>query len=90
MDCPLINSCPFFNDKLKDMPSMSNIYKRNYCKKDYIRCARYLVSTTIGKENVPLDIFPNHEGKAKEIIKNFKKQFLLILIKIIVSNNKQY
>lgn len=73
MECPSINGCPFFNDKLKDMPSMSNIYKRNYCKNEYKKCARYLVSTTIGKENVPLDLFPNQEERAKEIIKNFKK-----------------
>lgn len=71
MDCPNINSCPFFNDRLKDMPSMSNIYKRNYCKKEYEKCARFKVANAIGKENVPLDLFPNQEEKSKKIIKEF-------------------
>lgn len=73
MDCPHIDRCPFFNDRLKDMPSMSNIYKRNYCKKEYERCARFRVSAAIGKENVPLDLFPNQDEKAEKIIKEFKR-----------------
>ncbi len=67
-DCPSIQACPFFNDKMKGMPSTAEMYKKKYCHTDYVNCARFMVSKAIGKENVPIDLFPNQTDRVKQII----------------------
>jgi hypothetical protein len=67
-DCKYIEKCPFFHDKMQNMPSMANTYKKNFCQGDYEACARYMVCSSLGKPSVPADLFPNQQAKAKEII----------------------
>jgi hypothetical protein len=67
-DCELISACPFFNDRMKNMPAMSNIYKRNYCQGDHTNCARYMVREKLGKEKVPGDLYPNQQDRANMLI----------------------
>jgi hypothetical protein len=68
MDCEIIETCIFFNDKMQDMPAMADIFKKNYCRGDNTECARYVVYAAIGRENVPQDLFPNQHARAKEIL----------------------
>ena len=67
-DCPLIEKCPFFNDRLKGRPGMVALYKRQYCRGDNSACARHMVFRTVGREHVPADLFPNDVSRAKEVI----------------------
>lgn len=67
-DCALIETCIFFNDKMASMPSMADLYKQRYCKTDHTVCARYMVFSTLGRENVPADLYPNDVERAKSII----------------------
>ena len=72
-ECEYLEGCPFFNDKMKGMTSLSNIYKRQYCtggeKSD---CARYMVREKMGKEHVPVDLYPNQKERAEMIISQKK------------------
>jgi hypothetical protein len=68
-DCPSLSTCPFFNDKMKDMPATAAVIKRNYCQDDNSKCARFLVAKTLGKEKVPSDLYPVNLDKANIIIK---------------------
>ena len=73
-ECECVPACPFFNDKMKEKPVMAQMYNSKYClggKKE--ECARYIVRGAIGKENVPLDLYPNQIESAKSIIAQFKK-----------------
>ena len=42
-DCECLATCPFFNDKMAEMPAMAEMYKRNYCRGDSCTCARHMV-----------------------------------------------
>ena len=68
MACEFLEKCPFFNDKLANMPSTAEILKNTYCKGDFNKCARYMVAKTVGRDKVTLDLFPNDQDKAKKII----------------------
>lgn len=68
-NCPMIEGCAFFNDRMKDMPATSGIYKRNYCQGDNSNCARFLVRQALGPEHVPTDLFPNQRERAEELLK---------------------
>ncbi len=68
-ECECLPSCPFFNDKMKNMPTTANVYKKRYCLGDNTKCARYMVFKALGKERVPLDLFPNQIEVAKEILR---------------------
>lgn len=68
--CELLNNCIFFNDKMADMPSTSNVFKMMYCNDNYSACARFHVRNKVGREQVPADLFPNQHERAECIIKD--------------------
>lgn len=67
-ECELLSGCIFFNDKMLNMPGLSEMYKNQFCRQDYSKCARYMVYKELGKENVPLDLFPNQKERAEKIL----------------------
>ena len=69
-ECVCLPGCPFFNDQMKDMEGMANIYKRKYCLGDSSECARHMVFETLGKEAVPSDLYPNMRERAGKIMRN--------------------
>ncbi len=60
--------CPFFNDKMAEMPSMTHIFKSRYCLGDSFSCARHMVFQELGSDKVPADLFPNQQDRAKDVI----------------------
>jgi hypothetical protein len=66
--CELLEGCPFFNEKMANMPLSANHYKKKYCMGDNSDCARYLVFKKLGGERVPPELFPNEQGRAERII----------------------
>jgi len=67
-DCEVLSSCPFFNEKMDDMPEHAELFKTLYCRKNNRICARYIVSSELGPDQVPSDLFPNHVEKANKIL----------------------
>jgi len=70
--CDCLSACPFFNDKMAYQSGMAAIYKRRYCKGDFMRCARHLVKEAIGQENIPADLYPNMHERVDKIIAAFQ------------------
>jgi hypothetical protein len=66
--CPSFENCPFYNDKMDNKPALANMYKKNYCEGNYDGCARWKVANTLGKQAVPLDLFPNQIDRIDSII----------------------
>jgi hypothetical protein len=48
--------------------------RKKYCEGDKTRCARYKVASSIGKQNVPLDLYPIMMEKANKIIKEYNRK----------------
>jgi hypothetical protein len=68
-ECEYLQACPFFNDKMKDQPAMTQIYKKKYClSSEKNNCARYTVRGVLGKEKVPIDLYPNQINRANQLI----------------------
>lgn len=70
--CELTATCIFFNDQMAGMPSTAAVYKKMYCENEFGNCGRYMIFKAIGRENVPKDLFPNQEDRAKAIISGHK------------------
>jgi len=68
MDCPALATCPFFADRLQNMPSTSELLKQRYCRSNYERCARWVVREKLGKEKVPPDLFPHETARMRAIV----------------------
>ncbi len=66
MGCEFLEKCIFFNDKMINMPIMTNIYKKKYCHEDNNSCARYIIKKS--QKDVPSDLLPNQIDRAKELI----------------------
>lgn len=66
MRCEKLEKCPFFNEKMANMPSISAMLKKKYCEGDRDSCARYQVSKA-GKD-VPADLFPQQAERISAII----------------------
>jgi hypothetical protein len=67
-NCEQLPTCAFYNEKLKDLPGLSEGLKRLYCWNETPNCARFMVLKAIGREKIPLDLFPNELERAKTII----------------------
>ena len=66
--CEMLKKCPFFNDKMAKMPFASDSFKQIYCQGNFELCARYMIAKPYGREHVPIDLYPNHDRRAEEII----------------------
>ncbi|MFH1061991.1 MAG: hypothetical protein V1747_03795 [Candidatus Omnitrophota bacterium] len=67
-NCELLGGCLFFNDKMSATPGTAEIYKRRYCQEDNSKCARFLIASTLGRDKVPLNLYPNQIERVKKII----------------------
>lgn len=65
-ECEKLAKCPFFYDRMGNMPGMAALYKKKFCQGDNTDCARYRVS----KAGIPMpsDLFPNMLDTALKII----------------------
>jgi hypothetical protein len=66
--CKFIETCIFFNDKMAEMPSIANLYKRRFCEAGDPSCARHRVVEALGRENVPQNLYPNDAERADALI----------------------
>lgn len=69
-ECECVPKCPFFHDKMAELPAMANMMKKRYCLGDNSKCARWIVRAVLGPPGVPPDLFPNQLDKANEILGN--------------------
>jgi hypothetical protein len=67
-DCECLAGCPFFGDRMANMPAIAESFKRRYCRGDNASCARYKVFKALGRERVPADLFPNEGDRAEKLI----------------------
>ncbi len=72
-DCTLLATCIFFNDKMARMPKTTEFMKNKFCKGDNSICARHTVFLALGREKVPLDLFPGDMETAAIVISAGKK-----------------
>jgi len=74
--CERLSSCPFYNEKLKDLPAMAEGFKKMYCFNIKPNCARYILLKALGPEKVPVELFPNEIEKPKLSSKKKKADLL--------------
>ena len=67
-DCPLLPTCLFFNDKMPNMPLMTEIMKETHCRRDNSRCARFLSVQPRGAGGLPVDLYPNDIERAEAYV----------------------
>ncbi|HVN20548.1 MAG TPA: hypothetical protein VMU05_17310 [Dongiaceae bacterium] len=65
-ECEKLKKCPFFTDKMANMPSVAEVMKRNYCLGDKNLCARYQLASA--GLSVPADLFPNDIDRARALL----------------------
>ncbi len=73
MNCENLKGCLFYNDHMSMEKGLGSLYKKKYCEGDKTLCARYKVGSTIGKEYVPDDLYPNMFDRAEKIIIEHQK-----------------
>ena len=70
--CEKLAQCPFYQGAMSIESGLGKMYKQKYCEGDKTICARYKVATTVGKEYVTADLYPNMDDKANKIIAEHK------------------
>ncbi|MFX1399569.1 MAG: hypothetical protein ACFFAS_21290 [Promethearchaeota archaeon] len=66
--CKGLKNCPFFNDRMKEMPATAELFKKTYCKDNFKDCTRFIILNRIGKEKVPIDLYPNQRERVNDIL----------------------
>jgi hypothetical protein len=65
--CPMVEKCIFFNDKMADMPETAGELKCQYCQTDHYKdCARYKVKQATGVS--PETLWPIQDELVDNII----------------------
>ena len=67
-ECECMSGCPFFNDRMQGLEVIKDMMKKRFCLGDNTHCARYIVFKTLGGGNVPPDLVPHDEERAKSIV----------------------
>ena len=65
-DCEKLTKCPFFTDKMAQMPATAGMMKRSYCLGNKEECARYQVASR--GIAVPLSLYPNQVSEVPTIL----------------------
>jgi len=73
MDCECLETCPFFHDRMKNMPTFAGLLKAQFCHDDWTSCARCMIVRELGREAVPLDLFPDQTDRAHSILDAAKR-----------------
>lgn len=73
MACENMDNCRFFTDIMVNMPRSSDYIKDRYCLGREESCARYCVYKEIGKEQVPVRLFPFDTDRVVRIVKRLRR-----------------
>ncbi len=65
--CEKVDTCPFFGDRMKNVPAVAEMMKKHFCQDEFAKCARYKVFRA--RVPVPADLFPNEDDRVAEIIR---------------------
>lgn len=57
------------------MPDIIEAMKIEYCFKDMLHCARFIVAENVGKEHVPEGLAPILETEAHKIVKKITGEY---------------
>ncbi len=69
VDCVCLPKCPFFNNRMSKIPERAEQMKEKYCRNGGENCARFMVFSNMGREAVPIDLYPIQVSRVEEIIK---------------------
>lgn len=72
MECQCLAGCPFFHDRMKNMPTTAELLKQRFCRAEWSSCARCMVFLALGRGAVPADLFPDEVDRAREILESAK------------------
>jgi len=68
--CKYINDCAFFNDpSTQKFQALADQLKKDYCHGRFSDCARYLVASRIGQDQVPRSMLPTQLQWAEMIFR---------------------
>lgn len=67
-ECEFVDMCPFFSGKLADRAAEIEELREKYCKNNNLNCARYMIASSVGKEHIPPDLYPDEKAVAYTII----------------------
>jgi hypothetical protein len=67
-ECECLPRCPFFNDRMAELPAISQLLKKRYCLGDRMDCARHMVFARVGSEKVPADLYPTQVERVPQIL----------------------
>jgi hypothetical protein len=71
-DCIVLEKCIFFNDQMPNLPNVTEIFKRTYCRGNQSECARLMVRHALGGPSVPATLYPNQKAEAQKLIESVK------------------
>jgi len=69
-NCKFLEGCRFYQGKMDIDSAIGQMYKKRYCEGEWNECARFRVAIALGREKVPVDLFPNMRERADKILKS--------------------
>lgn len=69
-ECVFLKTCPVYGEYLNNS-KLAKVMQESYCMQASVEkiCASLIIKALLGKEKVPIDLFPNDIEEARKIIK---------------------
>ena len=77
MDCENLGGCNFYNDRMPIDKGLGQLQKKRYCEGDKSQCARYMLASSIGKENMPADLYPIMMDRANKLVDEYYRKSMM-------------
>ncbi|MDA3811075.1 MAG: hypothetical protein PF518_12200 [Spirochaetaceae bacterium] len=61
--CELMNSCPFYNEKMDHSSEITAELKEKYCNSNNLNCSIYMVINSLGADKIPSDLLPSEKER---------------------------
>ena len=65
-ECERLATCPFFSNRMANMPRVADLMKQTFCHGNSSHCARYQVASA--GVTVPSDLYPQDTERARDIL----------------------
>ncbi|NIR67522.1 MAG: hypothetical protein GWN76_23355 [candidate division Zixibacteria bacterium] len=66
--CRFSASCEFYQEKISKPLPLKSVFKIDFCLRAPEFCARHMIYSTIGADNIPSDLMPYEVERVKEVL----------------------
>lgn len=67
-ECKYVPQCPFYHNRMEEIPGTGERIRDQYCRNQPEDCARYKLYELVDHRSVPYNLFPHQRSRVPAIL----------------------